>query len=56
MSLLLTVFMTIYLRNENARRDTLLEEQCVSLDEYTMAMKQEQREKGDDAVFYRYTV
>ncbi|CAG8974486.1 hypothetical protein HYALB_00011636 [Hymenoscyphus albidus] len=56
MSLFLTAFMTSYLRYENSRRDALLEEQCSSTEDFTITMKQEEREKGDDAIFYRYTV
>ncbi|KAH6666232.1 major facilitator superfamily domain-containing protein [Halenospora varia] len=56
MSLVLTVFMTIYLRNQNARRDVLLKQQNVTLDDYSEEMKIEQREKGDNAIFFRFTV
>lgn len=49
MSFVLTAFMTVYLRRENARRDALGEE-------YTYEQKEAQREEADNAVFFRYTV
>jgi hypothetical protein len=49
----LTSFMTIYLRRENARRDVIAGEQGVTMDDLSDA---QEREKGDDAVFFRYTV
>lgn len=52
MSSLLCTFMTIYLRRENARRDA----QYKRPDEYTDAEKTLEREKGDNASFFRYTV
>ena len=56
MSVLLTVFMTLYLRHENARRDALLVAQGFSLEEVSTTTRLEEREKGDDATFFRYTV
>ena len=56
MSMCLTTFMTIYLRRENARRDASASERNISLENYSDEMKWEEREKGDDATFYRYTV
>lgn len=56
MSLVLTAFMTVYLRRENARRDQVLIGQAITLEEVSDEIKWEQREKGDDATFYRYTV
>jgi hypothetical protein len=56
MSLCLTAFMTMYLRHENARRDALASQRNISLENYSEEMKSEEREKGDDATFYRYTV
>ena len=56
MSLSLTVFMTVYFRRENARRDAILNARNTSLEELTDADKCEEREKGDDAIFYRYTI
>lgn len=56
MSLVLCIFMTIYLGRENARRDALMAEQNMTLDDYTEDMKDAEREKGDYASFFRYTV
>ena len=56
MSLILTLFMTIYLGRENARRDVLLREQNLTLENFNDEMKAAQREKGDDATFFRYTI
>jgi hypothetical protein len=53
MSFLLTTFMTIYLRRENARRDR---ENPTHPSDYTEEMKFAEREKGDNATFYRYTI
>jgi len=55
MSLVLSIFMTLYLGRENARRDALMAEQNMTLDDYTDEMKDAEREMGDDATFYRYT-
>lgn len=52
MSFVLSSFMTIYLRRENARRDATYR----PLEQYTDAEKDAEREKGDNATFYRYTV
>lgn len=52
MSTVLCIFMTIYLRRENARRDG----QYNQLFEYTAEERAIEREKGDDATFFRYTV
>jgi len=52
MSLCLCVFMTIYLRRENARRDR----EYKPPSEYTAEEKALEREKGDNATFFRYTV
>jgi hypothetical protein len=56
MSFVLTSFMTFYFRRENARRDKVLEGMGVTLDEYSNHLKLEEKDKGDDAVFFRYTV
>lgn len=49
--------MTIYLRRENARRDRLLQNsRRTDLKEYTQEEKMEERARGDDASFFRYTV
>ncbi len=52
MSLVLCVFMTIYLRRENARREALHK----PLAEYTYQEKMTESEMGDNATFFRYTV
>lgn len=52
MALVLSIFMTIYLRRENARRDR----EYKPPSEYTEAEKLAEREKGDSATFFRYTV
>lgn len=52
MSCVLSIFMTIYLRKENARRDR----ENKPLVEYTEEEKHAEREAGDDATFFRFTV
>ena len=52
MALILSAFMTIYLRRENARRDR----EYKAPGEYTEEEKVLEREKGDNATFFRYTV
>jgi hypothetical protein len=52
MSTVLCTLMTIYLRRENARRDR----EYKAPSEYTEAEKVGEREKGDNATFFRYTV
>jgi sugar phosphate permease len=52
MSLLLSVGMTLYLRRENARRDAAHKSPV----EYTRAEKELEKDKGDNASFFRYTV
>jgi hypothetical protein len=52
MSTILCIFMTLYLRWENARRDR----EYKPPSEYTEEEKLQEREKGDDATFFRYTV
>lgn len=52
MSACLSTFMTIYLRRENARRDR----EYKAPSEYTSAERALEREKGDNATFFRYTV
>ncbi|KAH6656621.1 high-affinity nicotinic acid transporter [Truncatella angustata] len=52
MSLILCIFMTIYLRRENARRDG----EYKAPSEYTRQEMELEREKGDNATFFRYTV
>ncbi|KAL4964330.1 major facilitator superfamily domain-containing protein [Aspergillus stella-maris] len=52
MSTILCSIMTIYLRRENARRDR----EYKAPSEYTEAERVAEREKGDSATFFRYTV
>ncbi|KAG7124781.1 putative transporter like protein [Verticillium longisporum] len=52
MSLVLSIFMHIYLRRENARRDR----EYKKPEEYTAAERALEREKGDNATFFRYTI
>ena len=52
MSVVLSTIMTIYLRRENARRDR----ENKPLEKYSGADKAAEREKGDYATFFRYTV
>ncbi|TVY16389.1 putative transporter protein [Lachnellula arida] len=56
MSLVLSLFMTIYLGRENSRRDVLLLEQNKSLKNISHDEKLAQCQKGDDASFFRYTI
>lgn len=56
MSLCLCLFMTWYLRKENARRDALAAETGVKPEDYTHEMREAEREMGDHASFFRYTV
>jgi hypothetical protein len=56
MSLLLTIFMSLYLRRENAKRDAWAVENNMLPENYTADQKSAEREKGDYATFYRYTV
>jgi len=48
----LSIFMTIYLRRENARRDR----EYKPPSEYTEEERVAEREKGDNATFFRYTI
>ncbi|KAH7353954.1 major facilitator superfamily transporter [Plectosphaerella cucumerina] len=52
MSMCLSIFMTIYLRRENARRDR----EYKAPDQYTDAERHLERSKGDNATFFRFTV
>lgn len=56
MSATLTGFMSIYLRRENARRDAWAVQNNMIPENYTEEQKFAEREKGDNATFYRYTV
>jgi hypothetical protein len=49
MSLVLSIFMTIYLRTENAKRDRAMMAQGLTLESYTDEMRYTEREKGDSA-------
>lgn len=55
LAFVLTIFMIYYFRQENARRDRVLAHMGVSLEEYSNEMRWEEREKGDDAICYRFT-
>lgn len=52
MSLVLCVFMTLYLRRENARRDREHKDPSA----YTTEERLMERERGDNASYFRYTV
>ncbi|KAI5457431.1 major facilitator superfamily domain-containing protein [Mariannaea sp. PMI_226] len=52
MALILCIFMTLYLRKENERRDATHKPPS----EYTRAEKIMEMERGDNATFFRYTV
>lgn len=52
MSICLSTFMTLYLRRENKRRDEVHK----APNTYTQEEQLAEREKGDNATFYRYTV
>ncbi|TFK23509.1 MFS general substrate transporter [Coprinopsis marcescibilis] len=56
MSMFLSLFMHLYLRKENERRDAIWREQNLTIDSYTEDMKTAEREKGDNASFFRYTL
>ena len=49
MSFLLSLFMHLYLKKENVRRDAAMQSQGLTLESYTEEMKHSEREKGDDA-------
>lgn len=51
MSTCLSIFMTLYLRRENKRRDAVK-----PVEAYTEAERVAERERGDYASFFRYTV
>jgi hypothetical protein len=52
LALVLCGFMTVYLRRENARRDREYASPC----SYTEDQRLQEKEKGDNASFFRYTV
>jgi len=49
MSFCLSLFLHIYLKRENARRDEAMKAQGLTLDTYTEDMRTAEREKGDNA-------
>jgi hypothetical protein len=56
MSFALSTFMTCYFRRENLRRDAALRGRNMTVGDYSSEMKWGEREKGDDATFFRFTV
>jgi hypothetical protein len=56
MSFVLTGVMIVYLHRENQRRDRWAVENHMTPDMYTAGKKYEERDKGDNATFYRYTL
>lgn len=52
MSCSLAIFMTWYLRRENARRDTTYKAPT----DYTIPEMELEADKGDNATFFRYTI
>lgn len=52
MSAILQTIMTIYLRRENAHRDSIHKAPA----QYSIEEKNAERERGDNATFFRYTV
>ncbi|KAG9235966.1 major facilitator superfamily domain-containing protein [Amylocarpus encephaloides] len=56
MSLVLSVCMHFYLKTENARRDRWAIEHNMHPGNYTEEQKVAEREMGDNATFFRYTV
>lgn len=55
-SFALTTFMTLYFRRENIHRDGLCTDIGFSLEDYSEGLRSDEREKGDNAIFYRYIV
>lgn len=55
MSLILTIFLTTYYRQENDRRDRIARENNLTADSYTDEMKHAERDMGDDATSWRFT-
>jgi len=56
MSTVLAIWMHIWLRRENARRDREMESKGLTLETYTEEMRVAEREAGDYASFFRYTI
>jgi len=48
--------MTIYLRRENARRDARARQRGIPITQTNDERLEEERQKGDKAEFFRYTV
>ncbi len=55
MSAILTVFMSVYLRHENGRRNRWATENNMLPENYSEDQKVAERDKGDNATFYQYT-
>lgn len=58
MSAVLSLFMTTYLGHESVRRDRVASEKGLPLraEDYTPEMLQKERDDGDNATFFRYTI
>lgn len=56
MSFVLTLSMTIFYRRENARRDAISATQNLTTESFNDELKLAERDKGDNALFFRYTV
>ena len=56
MSFILSTVMTCYYRRENLRRDAIMRGKNMTIGDYSSVMKWEEREMGDYASFFRYTV
>jgi hypothetical protein len=56
MSAILTCLMSAYLRIENKKRDQWAIDNNMLPENYTEDQKVAEREMGDNATFYRYTV
>jgi len=56
MSFVLSLFMIFWYRRENQHRDAIMSAMNIGLDDYEHELMTEEREKADDALFFRYTV
>ncbi|THV45202.1 hypothetical protein BGAL_0517g00030 [Botrytis galanthina] len=56
LAFVLTAFMMTYYKMENSRRDAKDAERGLTADTYTPEMKLQQKDDGDDATFWRYTI
>ncbi|KAF7923024.1 uncharacterized protein EAE98_007729 [Botrytis deweyae] len=56
LAFVLTAFMMTYYKMENDRRDARDAERGLTADTYTLEMKLQQKDEGDDATFWRYTI